>query len=226
MAAADHLEVPRQHGLFKHHGIDLGDGTAAHYLEGKEILRSSILDFSKGSSIRIIPYKEELSTQHTLKRAIGRIGEKNYNLLFNNCEHFAIWCKTGFHRSYQIEGFINQSKTSWINLSNKLSLSLYKAKNILIARGMINTDKLERIESKLKYLDNIHHSLNNKLEEVIGKLAQIINEENQRREKKYSSFLIKEFILNGQKISDQLNDIDIMKRKINNLVTDNQLKNK
>ena len=38
MAAADHLQVPRQHGLFLHHGIDLGDGTIAHYLEGKEIL--------------------------------------------------------------------------------------------------------------------------------------------------------------------------------------------
>ena len=36
MAAADHLQVPRQHGLFKHHGIDLGDGTVAHYLEGRE----------------------------------------------------------------------------------------------------------------------------------------------------------------------------------------------
>ena len=27
MVAADHLQVPREHGLFLHHGIDLGDGT-------------------------------------------------------------------------------------------------------------------------------------------------------------------------------------------------------
>jgi len=40
LAAADHLQAPRQHGLFMHHGIDLGDGTVAHYLEGREILRS------------------------------------------------------------------------------------------------------------------------------------------------------------------------------------------
>ena len=32
MSAADHLQVPRQHGLFLHHGIDLGDGSVAHYL--------------------------------------------------------------------------------------------------------------------------------------------------------------------------------------------------
>ena len=48
MATADHLQVPRQHGLFDHHGIDLGDGTVAHYLEGRQILRSPLSDFSCG----------------------------------------------------------------------------------------------------------------------------------------------------------------------------------
>ena len=38
LALADHLQAPRQHGLFNHHGIDLGDGTVAHYLEGRAIL--------------------------------------------------------------------------------------------------------------------------------------------------------------------------------------------
>ena len=54
MAAADHLQVPRQHGLFHHHGIDLGDGTVAHYLEGREILRSSTDDFSQGQPLSLI----------------------------------------------------------------------------------------------------------------------------------------------------------------------------
>lgn len=26
-----------------------------------------------------------------------------YNLVFNNCEHFAIWCKTGVHESRQVD---------------------------------------------------------------------------------------------------------------------------
>ncbi|MDO4467855.1 MAG: lecithin retinol acyltransferase family protein [Bacillota bacterium] len=31
-------------------------------------------------------------------------GNKNkYSLMFNNCEHFAIWCKTGIHESRQVE---------------------------------------------------------------------------------------------------------------------------
>ena len=29
-----------------------------------------------------------------LERAMSRLGERKYNLLANNCEHFATWCKT------------------------------------------------------------------------------------------------------------------------------------
>ena len=29
-----------------------------------------------------------------------------YNLLFNNCEHFAIWCKTGVHESKQVDRIV------------------------------------------------------------------------------------------------------------------------
>lgn len=43
------------------------------------------------------------SPNETVRRARSRIGEKRYNLLLNNCEHFAIWCKTGLSKSYQIE---------------------------------------------------------------------------------------------------------------------------
>lgn len=38
----------------------------------------------------------------TVNRAKSRIGETHYNLLTNNCEHFAIWCKTGVSESMQI----------------------------------------------------------------------------------------------------------------------------
>ena len=101
MAAADHLQVRRQHGLFNHHGIDLGDGTVAHYLEGREILRSPLQDFSRGQPLSLVAYPDRMCSPAgvTLRRAMSRLEEQNYNLLFNNCEHFAHWCKTGRHRS-------------------------------------------------------------------------------------------------------------------------------
>ncbi len=43
------------------------------------------------------------SPEETVSRARSRLGESNYNLLLNNCEHFAIWCKTGLSKSYQID---------------------------------------------------------------------------------------------------------------------------
>ena len=43
------------------------------------------------------------SPDETVSRARSRLGEKKYDLLLNNCEHFAIWCKTGLSKSYQIE---------------------------------------------------------------------------------------------------------------------------
>lgn len=42
------------------------------------------------------------SPEETVNRAKTKIGERMYNLLINNCEHFAIWCKTGLHKSEQI----------------------------------------------------------------------------------------------------------------------------
>ncbi|MBR4621935.1 MAG: lecithin retinol acyltransferase family protein [Ruminococcus sp.] len=44
--------------------------------------------------------------EETLARARSRIGENMYSLALNNCEHFAIWCKTGLSRSYQVDSFM------------------------------------------------------------------------------------------------------------------------
>ena len=83
MAAADHLQVPRQHGLFQHHGIDLGDGTVAHYLEGRQILRSPRHDFSRGEPISVVPYDAGSCSPAgtTLRRAMGRLERLRQTLL-------------------------------------------------------------------------------------------------------------------------------------------------
>ena len=38
-----------------------------------------------------------------VERAKSRLGEMGYDLRDNNCEHFAIWCKTGISQSRQID---------------------------------------------------------------------------------------------------------------------------
>lgn len=47
------------------------------------------------------------SGEETVRRARGELGKEEYNLVTNNCEHFAIWCKTGLKESSQINRLID-----------------------------------------------------------------------------------------------------------------------
>jgi hypothetical protein len=49
--------------------------------------------------------KTALPVFEIIKRALSRIGERGYDLLLNNCEHFARWCRYGEAKSYQAEIF-------------------------------------------------------------------------------------------------------------------------
>lgn len=62
----------------------------------------------------------------TVQRARSKIGKGGYNLFTHNCEHFAIWCKTGFNESTQlsIEGIAVRF------LRSKLGLLRYIADEI------------------------------------------------------------------------------------------------
>ncbi len=64
------------------------------------------------------------STEETVERAKSRLGETKYNLAFNNCEHFALWCKTGLKESSQVEDiwkmvFIGKNKTVTEGINKK-----------------------------------------------------------------------------------------------------------
>ena len=47
-------------------------------------------------------YKTIYSGKKTVERAKKKLGKRGYNLLLNNCEHFAVWCKTGEKKSSQV----------------------------------------------------------------------------------------------------------------------------
>lgn len=47
------------------------------------------------------------SPEETVRRARSKIGETKYFLPTNNCEHFAVWCKTGIKDSSQVNDFID-----------------------------------------------------------------------------------------------------------------------
>ncbi len=113
MARGDQIYAYRElfnlQGLYEHHGIDCGDGSAIHYRKPSEIIERTSLDtFARGNRIYVREYASGFCfiPDVVIQRAESRLGEQKYNLLFNNCEHFATWCKTGISNSQQIQDFV------------------------------------------------------------------------------------------------------------------------
>ncbi len=58
--------------------------------------------------------RKTFSARDTVERARSRIGETEYNLVTNNCEHFAMWCKTGTSESSQVKNIARAAAASGV----------------------------------------------------------------------------------------------------------------
>lgn len=54
------------------------------------------------------------TAEETIRRAKERLGEEKYNLVTNNCEHFALWCKTGESVSGQVKQIVRFAVASGV----------------------------------------------------------------------------------------------------------------
>ncbi|MBR1602000.1 MAG: lecithin retinol acyltransferase family protein [Synergistaceae bacterium] len=118
----DVIKVSRMDGLYYHYGIYvkrwLWSDSVIHYTGetgpgdfNGMVRETSVGEFLNGESDFIVVdlagnsnYPYLYSGRETVRRAKSMIGARNYSLRFNNCEHFAKWCKTGIKRSLQTEG--------------------------------------------------------------------------------------------------------------------------
>jgi HRAS-like suppressor 3 len=98
---------------YVHHGIYIGHGRVIHYAglsrhPGRgPVETTSIEQFSAGSGIEVIPHLHaQYEGFEVVHRAASRLGERNYRLLTNNCEHLCLWCVAGQARSDQVEACI------------------------------------------------------------------------------------------------------------------------
>jgi hypothetical protein len=102
--------------FYQHFGIYAGNGRVIHYASKNgdfgldvQVRETSLEQFANRGKCRLVPcagnsiQSKQFSPQETVKRARSRLGEKSYNLIFNNCEHFALWCKYGKNKSVQVE---------------------------------------------------------------------------------------------------------------------------
>ncbi len=129
---------------YEHHGIDCGDGSVIHYSKTGEaqVTRTSKESFARGSAV----YTQRVSTafipEFVVERAESRLGERQYDLFFNNCEHFADWCKTGGGKCTQLDNFglrFSQIKLPEVGvLAEQAALNESPAKTRLLFQEALN----------------------------------------------------------------------------------------
>lgn len=103
----DHLVSPR--GAYSHHGIYVGGGRVVHYLGlsdglSKEWIGESSLDeFACENDVYVAKHSFRIHDgDESVRRAFSRLYEDEYNIVFNNCEHFVNWCIFGIGVSHQV----------------------------------------------------------------------------------------------------------------------------
>lgn len=88
----EHIGVYRS--VYSHHGVYDGKGFVYEYNEG--IIRHTSLEaFAGDTDIYRVEYDAVYNEDEIISRAMSRLCEENYNVIINNCEHFAVWCRLG-----------------------------------------------------------------------------------------------------------------------------------
>lgn len=106
----------RQSGIYRHYGICIGEDCIAHFrhtgqehMKDAKILKSTFKEFSLNKTIRICTMFDLYGTVASLAtmnyRVNSVLGQNfgGYNLIYNNCEHFANWVATGQRVSRQVK---------------------------------------------------------------------------------------------------------------------------
>nr|WP_279162006.1 lecithin retinol acyltransferase family protein [Plesiomonas shigelloides] len=106
--AGDHLVTTRMG--YSHHGLYVGNGQVIHYagfaagFSKGAISLTSAEEFTQGHACYIKPHDSALyDAPSRVERAYSKLGEDEYNLFCNNCEHFVSWCFDGKKSSEQVQ---------------------------------------------------------------------------------------------------------------------------
>ena len=103
----DHLKV--LYGTWSHHGIYAGGNRIIHFSkDAGRIIRTTLERFRDSRcQIWVVPSPARFPGPEIVKRAKSKLGQADYNLFQNNCEHFCNWCRSGRASSRQVDRWIS-----------------------------------------------------------------------------------------------------------------------
>jgi hypothetical protein len=78
---------------YTHHGVYAGHDRVVHYSGLSGVWQCGPVEDPRSA----------YSPEEIVRRARSRLGENDYRVLSNNCEHFCNWCRCGVSRSAQAE---------------------------------------------------------------------------------------------------------------------------
>jgi hypothetical protein len=115
----DHLVSSRLG--YDHHSVYVRGNTVIHYSGFADgigsdgtISLATLEEFRNGSDVQVKPHPPgSFNRQTIVERAYSRLGENWYNVLLNNCEHFANWCVRGIHSSPQVNALIGKAALAY-----------------------------------------------------------------------------------------------------------------
>lgn len=140
---ADHIR--RERGLYWHHfiveSVDKGSGevniieytnTATGFIQdnsghpknpGKAKVVRGKIKFDTKENLYVVKHTctSCFDPETVISRAESKLGEREYNAFTNNCEHFALWCKTGVSFSEQIDKATDALKVAGTRCAKKLA---------------------------------------------------------------------------------------------------------
>lgn len=111
----DQIRVSR--GLYYHYGIYASNDSVYQFAapmglevssENARVICTTLGEFLKGGNIEVREYdeaelNEKKSPEEIIKYAMDHLGEGGYDLVSNNCEHFANRCVFGVSTSSQVD---------------------------------------------------------------------------------------------------------------------------
>ncbi len=137
----DRREVPNlaahvvtERAGYTHHGVYIGGGRVVHYAGlsrvwlAQPVEEVSLAEFGQGRAMWVQPHlNPRFTPEEVVARAKSRLGEDDYRITSNNCEHFCEWCVQGESRSRQIEVWRRMPK----HLGNRMRLLVRRVQRLL-----------------------------------------------------------------------------------------------